>query len=171
MPPMDDGYDRVVAALKAMMAAPRDDREHLYREAADRIVEMRHQCGGVRNGDYRAAIQQAYREAGVPSDSEDTVLAALRYHIGKAGAKTSPKGPVKVRKAATSTDGQTMPGILSRALEDPVGLVRHAIRAVQAAGELKPRGPDGETVRYMLSALREAVDNLAAVVDQNHDAG
>jgi len=188
-------YNQLVRRLKAAMAQPRSEREPYYVAAAEAVVELRkaYPLDGRPdwNGaseDYRAVVRAAYRDAQVPSDSEDTVQAALRHHIGQAVRAAAPEAdlealgrhktaptkrssrdtPTRPRKAVGSTNGSATPDTLLRALEDPVGLVRFAIRSLEAAKSLKPSGPEAETVRYMLKTLSEAVEALACVVGE-HD--
>ena len=182
----------LVPALKAMMAAEGTDRQNdARREAARAIVaeRQRHEYLGRPDWDgnsrpYRAAIEQAYRKAGVPTDSENSVLhAGLRYHVRMVTNETAPaadlkalratkkarEAPVLPVEAPPAVNGSSMPSLLSDALDDPVGLVRFAIRGLEAAKQLKPAGSDAETIRYMLKTLWEAVDGLAAAVDQHDD--
>lgn len=177
------GYAAVVRALKAMMAVERQEREPFYRSAAEAIVNFRQQWPDNWDGsnkEYKLEIARAYREAGVPSDTEGTVLAALRYHVGNVVREKAPveeldaagldrRGPNArqrrgtprtPRAASNGSEAPTMPTILSKALESPTGLVTHAIRAVEAAADLKPAGPEADTVRILLRILRDEIDNL-----------
>lgn len=172
----------LVAALRAMMAAEGTDRQLDARKAAAAAIvdeRQRHQYDGHPDwngvsGDYRMVIQRAYRDAGVPTDAEDPVLAAgLRFHVRKEVRKRAPAADIPIRPraprrmpvdASEPVEGSSMPDSISRALEDPVGLVRFAIRSVEAAVETAPASADAETIRYMLPTLRDAVDKLAALV-------
>lgn len=177
------GYAAVVRALKAMMAVERAEREPFYQRAAEAIVDYRQHYENNWDGsnrEYKAEISRAYREAGVPADSEDTVQAALRYHVGNRVREVVPAdvldavgldregpnarqrraAPRRPRAASNGTQVPTMPTVLSRALESPTGLVTHAIRAVEAARDLKPAGAEADTVRILLRALRDEVDDL-----------
>jgi hypothetical protein len=74
----------LITALEDMMLADRAERGPFYRAAAEAIVNFRQSFTGSDgfpdwNGStpaYRAAIQQAYRAAGVPSESEDASFLA-----------------------------------------------------------------------------------------------
>lgn len=184
-------YAGVVRALRALMAVDREDREPLYRTAAAAIVDYRQQYPNNWDGSdraYKLEMARAYREAGVPSDSEDTVQAALRYHIGNRVREVAPQadldalgldlrgpnvrqrrgGPRRPPKPSNGTQVPTTPAVLAKVLESPTGLVTGAIRAVEAAAELKPAGPEADTVRVLLRVLRDAInhldDNLGRVV-------
>jgi hypothetical protein len=186
----------LVRVLKKLMAADRDDREPYYRAAADRIVALRETfrrpdglpdwSGGT--SAYRAMIQSAYREAGVPPDSEDTVLAALRYHVNNVLREVAPaeqleavgldrastrqkmrgEAPTRPRKPRPADALPPMPSILAEASQDPVGLVTHAIKALRSAADLKPSGDEAEAIGLLLHVLRDSVDALCATIDQAH---
>lgn len=166
-----------------MMAADGTGDQRYARRAAGVAIaaeRMRHEYGGQPDWEgqsrgYRQTIEAAYREAGVPTDSEEPVLhAGLRHHVRDEVSKArkrldlsdwSPEAPTSLRKTVDVDLSPRAPTNVFEALESPVALVKTAIRALEAARDLKPRGDDAETVRYILPAILAAVDGLAAVVD------
>lgn len=77
---------------RAIAAESGDERTRAYRATADFLVELR---GHFTDSDgepdmrgksfaYRDAVRDIYAEAGLGSDPNDPVKAALRYHVGNA---------------------------------------------------------------------------------------
>lgn len=95
----------------ALRAAVLDPTTENLKEAATQIVILRavyHRHEGLpdwagRSIDYRHAIERAYRNAGVPSDSEDGLQASLRYHVSNVLRSVAP--PEELEKLGLSTSG------------------------------------------------------------------
>lgn len=80
------------ALRRAIAAESGDERTRAYRATADLLVELRtHFTNSDGEPDmrgtsfpYRDAVRDIYAEAGLTSDPNDPVKAALRYHVGNA---------------------------------------------------------------------------------------
>lgn len=163
---------RVVEALRQVVADP--STEHA-RHAADTIVALRkqfkhegiHDWAG-RSPGYRDLIERLYRQAGVPSDSESSLQANLRYHVGNALRRTaSPEdlaaigmsvdGPLARIKSTRASEPRRprrrAGGTFSGAVTDPSVLAALALAAVQ-------------TINGMDVPLDGASDSLRALMDE-----
>ena len=184
-------YEQLVGALTDMMAVPPHKRKMpVVRPVAEKMVELRrlYESDGIpdwngRSYEYKAAIASALREAGAPTEAEDNSLHALiRHHVSNVVREQAPLAdmqalgrdpdsptarkrrdtPRRPPKPSEPVKAPTIPNILLEALGDPVGLVTHAIRALQAARRLEPTESQVETLRILLDSLRDEVNKLAA---------
>jgi hypothetical protein len=190
----DLNHRRLVKIVRELVAAEKADREPYYRAAAEKIVDLRavHKDGELpdwagRSPDYKAAMRLVYRDAGgVPQ----SIQASIRYHVNnllrerltpeeldaagldRASSKQKMRGeaPTRTRKPRQPAPLPAETLMVSRALGDPVALVTQAVRALEAAADLKPSGDAAATVRLLLRSVRDAADHLAAVIVQHEDS-
>lgn len=184
---------KAVAALRVLVRGKRGPAE--LRAAAHAIMDLR-QCfehEGIpdwagRTPEYRMKAEEVYRKAGVPSDSEDKLQSALRYHIGNVLREQAPpehldqlglakKGPRGRTQELRET--RRMAGVPARSSAarrpnirvapgafDPVQLVQHAradIALIRSAGQEGTVDP--ETI---LPALRALMDEVLDAVSELH---
>lgn len=168
--------DRTVKALRAAVETPSTEAN---RKAAEHIVALRqlfehegHVDWAGRSPQYRDLIERLYRQAKVPPDSESSMQANLRYHLGNVLRKTAPPedlaalgmavdGPLgrihKTRKAAPRK-------MASQALGtgEPAAIAALALSCVQALSTMRV-GPD------VIPPLRELIDcALGVITEHNH---
>lgn len=118
-----------------------------------------------RSPDYRAHITAMYEQAGVPTDSQANVQAALRYHVGNvlrdkvstkdlqhAGLKAqSPKDRQQARQSKAGRNGSP---------KDMQAACDAATALLQVAGDMPPPTTDDARARVAIALLQ--VEHLAA---------
>lgn len=161
--------DKAVAALQEAIREPSSARN---RKAAEAIVALR-KCfkhDGVtdwagRSGEYRDLIERVYRKAGVPSDSESSMQANLRYHLGNALRKVAPPEDLEaLGMTALGPSGRLKETRVARPRRvkaitagDPGALAVVALDAIRALKTMSP-GPGVERT------LQKVIDEAGAVI-------
>ena len=169
---------RVVAALQEAVTDPSTSRN---KAAAEAIVKLRglYEHEGRpdwagRSSEYRDAIERLYRQAGMPSDSESSVQANLRYHIGNTLRKTAPaedlhalgmaaEGPLERLRHARRLEPKATTRRLARpGVGDPGALASLALETVRTLRTMEP-GPEVEpALRRVLDEVLDAIRELPA---------
>lgn len=171
----------VVDKLKALEpGAPAE----VFRAAAMAVVDLRskYEHEGLpdwsgRSAEYRAAIEERYRLAEVPPDSENNVQAKLRYHIGNVLREVAPPGhleqlgmaPKGPRGRAVDHRAEVrptrVPAEARRArVDNPVIVVALALDSLRLIGAMEIEEGDVAIVRKMTKdCLDEAVSVLSGL--------
>lgn len=164
-------------ALAALVEAVEQPTTMTNRRAAEAIVRLRKHFRhegrpdwAGRSPEYRDLIERLYRQAGVPSDSESSMQANLRYHIGNAlrevadpedlqalgMATEGPAGRVRAVRAARPR----RPRLARPGIGDPAALASLALETVRT---LRSMDPDGDVEPALRLLLDEVLDTLRQV--------
>lgn len=168
--------DKALAALMEAVADPGTDNN---RRAAEALVNLRKQFkheGATdwagRSPGYRDLVERLYRQAGVPSDSENGMQANLRYHLGNVlrqvappeelaalGLATAgPAGRVQASRQANPRKPKVRAASMIQMRGDPESLADLAFSCVRAIRGME--ASDG-TQAALRRVLDEVVDILA----------
>ena len=119
-----------------------------------------------RSPEYRAAIDEVYHRAKVPSDSEADIQSKVRYHLGNVMREVAPAGdlealglqasPPSVRNSAGTKNGGR---IRAEAVTDAGLLIDHALADVRLL-----RALEGIDKHAVVTRLRGLVDEVFAVI-------
>lgn len=169
--------ERVVQALTASVAEGAGRQEN--KAAAEALVALRRQFvyegrpdWAGRSGEYRDLVERLYRQAGVPSDSESSMQANLRYHLGNALRQVAPpedlealgmqtKGPLaRVQQSRANNPRASRPRPAVIRPGDPASMARVAIDAVRA---LRTMAPGPEVIVDLRTLVAETEDLLSTI--------
>lgn len=164
--------EKVVAALQEAISNPGTTSN---RKAAEAVVTLR-RCfkheglpdWAGRSGEYRDLIERLYRQAGVPSDSESSMQANLRYHLGNAIRKVAPPeellalGMAPLGPSARIKESRVAQPRRVKAITpgDPGALATVALDAIRA---LKTMGPGPEVETTLRKILNETMDIVSTL--------
>jgi hypothetical protein len=148
------------------------------RKAAETIVSLRRQFkykGATdwsgRSPEYRDLIERLYRDAGVPSDSESSMQANIRYHIGNMLRKVAdpeeltalgmlvagPAARITETRATERKRSSTKKAVHTAG--DPASLARLALDAFRALRTMD--GASAATRRTLTTLADEVAEYLA----------
>lgn len=175
---------RVVTALREAVADPGTVNN---RTAAAEIVKLRgmfrHEDRpdwAGRSPEYRDCIERLYRQSGLPSDSESSMQANLRYHIGNTLRQVAPpedlaalgmasEGPLgRLRTARHEEPKTARPRLARPGVGDPAALASLALETVRTIRSMDP-GPEVEpALRKVLDEILDVLRELPAHQSNGH---
>ena len=173
---------RAGTVLEKLRCLSEDDSTTAFRDVARAIVELR---SGYTHEDlpdwkgrsleYREAIENLYRQAELPPDSESSVQAKLRYHIGNvvrevapvedlAALGLKPKGPADRAKDRPYTSRRQPAAVRRTSADNPLVLAALALDSLRLMNNLDTSDDDRPVAEKV---VRQIMDECITYLSGN----